>query len=688
MLAVGLVLAVALSFGGPVKVDALSGSQFNAGRIIDDGVFYAGNSMSINDIQVFLNSKVPQCDNNGTEIYSGSTTRAQYGTSRGYPPPYTCLKDYSQVAPTITNGPSDYCTGGIPGGNKSAATIIYEVSAACGVNPKVLIVLIQKEQSLVTDEWPWSIQYRSATGYGCPDSAPCDSEYYGFFNQVYQAAKAFKRYRANPTNYNYRAGRANNIFWHPNAGCGFSSVFIDSQATAGLYIYTPYRPNQAALDNLYGTGDSCSSYGNRNFWRLFNDWFGTTFAPGYSWQWVSQYAYTNAAKTTPKSLTNLAPGEKAFVGFTARNTGGNTWTNSGPNAVMVGTAGPMERSSNFSDGSSWYTGTRPAFLKEASVAPGEIGTFEFWITAPTTPGKGGTYNERFNILASGITWLNDVGLSYHITAQQPTYSWQWQSQYAYTDATKTTAKGLNGILPGDRVYMGVTAKNTGNMTWTNSGSNPLRLGTHTPGRQSPFAEGTWLNSTRPATMQEASVPPGGTATFEFWITVPNIPGGHNERFNLVAEGVTWLNDVGLSYGIGVAPKVYSWQWQAQYAYTDAAKTTPKSLDGLNPGERVYVGFRAKNTGNMTWSNTGSNPMRVGTANPLERTSPFKDNTWLGPSRPVALQESSVAPGATGTFEFWLTTPNSPGTHHERYNLVAEGLQWLNDIGLSYGIRVQ
>ena len=53
-------------------------------------------------------------------------------------------------------------------------------------------------------------------------------------------------------------------------------VYIQNQATAGLYNYTPYRPNQAALDAGYGTGDSCSAYGNRNFWLYFTDWFGST----------------------------------------------------------------------------------------------------------------------------------------------------------------------------------------------------------------------------------------------------------------------------------------------------------------------------------------------------------------------------------------------------------------------------
>ena len=261
----------------PKISSALSGADFNAGRIIDDGVFYNSGSMNPTQIQNFLNAKVPVCDTNGTQPYAG-TTRAAYGVSRGYPPPFTCLKDYSQWIPNIVNGGSDLCKNSIVGGLKSGAQIIYDVSQACGINPQVLIVLLQKEQSLITDDWPWSIQYRSATGYGCPDTAPCDAEFYGFFNQVYQAAKAFRRYEANPTLFNYRAGRNNYIQYNPNAGCGGTNVFIQNQATANLYIYTPYQPNASALANLYGTGDGCGAYGNRNFWRMYNDWFGSTHA--------------------------------------------------------------------------------------------------------------------------------------------------------------------------------------------------------------------------------------------------------------------------------------------------------------------------------------------------------------------------------------------------------------------------
>lgn len=254
---------------------ALSGSDFQAGRIIDDQIFFDSTSLGYDAIKAFLNAKVPVCDTNGELIYSGTTTRAQYGTSRGNPPPYICLKDYRQDMPAT---PADaYCPGAIgAGSNNDSAQIIYEISRACGISPKVLIVLLQKEQSLVTDDWPWPIQYRSATGYGCPDTAACDSLYYGFFNQVYNAAHQYQRYAKQPQLFNYRPSTTSFVAYNPSASCGGTNIAIQNQATANLYNYTPYQPNQAALNNLYGTGDSCSAYGNRNFWRLFNDWFGST----------------------------------------------------------------------------------------------------------------------------------------------------------------------------------------------------------------------------------------------------------------------------------------------------------------------------------------------------------------------------------------------------------------------------
>ena len=245
---------ISVATGPATRTQAAVGSQFNPGNIITDGTFYNTSTLTPTQIQAFLNAKVPTCAADAT-----------------------CLKSYSET--TYARPASTYCGSYAGIENQTAAAIIYAVAQACGVNPQVLIVLLQKEQGLVTSVAPAARAYRSATGYGCPDSAACDTTYYGFYNQVYMAARQFKIYRTLPNNFSYRAGRVNTIKWHPNPECGTSQVYIENQATAGLYNYTPYRPNAAALDNMAGLGDACSSYGNRNFYRYFIDWFGAFDGP-------------------------------------------------------------------------------------------------------------------------------------------------------------------------------------------------------------------------------------------------------------------------------------------------------------------------------------------------------------------------------------------------------------------------
>ncbi|OUE31656.1 hypothetical protein BFL35_04215 [Clavibacter michiganensis] len=248
-LGVGLVGTGTLGQGAE-PAQAASGADFDPGMIISDAEFYDGDAMSPGDIRTFLRARVPSCA-------SG----------------YVCLKDFVQSTPARAG---DSRCSSLDASRLSGGDIVYWVGRACGVSQAALLVLLEKEQGLVTDSTPSDRQFRSATGYGCPDTAACDSTYYGFFNQVYNAAHQFKVYQSTPSRWNYQAGRSNRILWHPNADCGSSQVTIRNQATAGLYIYTPYQPNAAALRNLYGTGDSCSSYGNRNFWRLYTDWFGST----------------------------------------------------------------------------------------------------------------------------------------------------------------------------------------------------------------------------------------------------------------------------------------------------------------------------------------------------------------------------------------------------------------------------
>jgi len=253
---------------------AVTGTDWKSGKIIEDSIFFNNNAMSVGEIQGFLNSAVPNCDTWGNmpSEYGGGT-RAQYGATRGWPAPYVCVRDYIENPSTKENNLRT--AAGVNGGI-SAAQIIKNASDQYGISPKALIILLQKEQTLITDTWPLHLQYRSATGYGCPDTAACDSTYYGFYNQVMNAARQFRLYANNASSYRYKPLQTNTIYYNPVASCGNSQVYIQNYATAGLYNYTPYQPNSSALNNLYGSGDSCGAYGNRNFWRMYNDWFGST----------------------------------------------------------------------------------------------------------------------------------------------------------------------------------------------------------------------------------------------------------------------------------------------------------------------------------------------------------------------------------------------------------------------------
>jgi len=236
---------------------------FTPGNIISENIFTNSQSMTAAQIQSFLNSKVTACDTNGTlratEYGRSDLTHAQYAATRGWSaPPYTCLKDYSD-------------------GGRVSAQIIYDASQEFNINPQVLIVLLQKEQSLVTDTWPISIQYQSATGYGCPDSAACDSQYYGLTNQIRWAARMFRAIMNNsPTWYTPYVLGNNYIQYGVSPSCGGSTVNIINRSTQALYNYTPYQPNQDSLNAGYGDapGD-CDTHGNRNFFLYFNDWFGS-----------------------------------------------------------------------------------------------------------------------------------------------------------------------------------------------------------------------------------------------------------------------------------------------------------------------------------------------------------------------------------------------------------------------------
>lgn len=154
---------------------------------------------------------------------------------------------------------SKYQTTDVNGLIKPASEIIYDAAQRNRVNPKFLLVMLQKEQSLITDDSPTEGQLNWATGYAvcdsCSTSDPKVVKYKGFGAQVDNAAGVMRRYdEKKDTGLQIKKGAPATIDDQP--------IVPQSWATAFLYTYNPHL------------------HGNKNFARIWQNWFTQVYPNG------------------------------------------------------------------------------------------------------------------------------------------------------------------------------------------------------------------------------------------------------------------------------------------------------------------------------------------------------------------------------------------------------------------------
>ena len=235
-------------------------ATFDPGNIVSDAVFYNASSMTVGQIWEFIAAQNAGCD--AVNPWCLRTMKVSYPAQPADP----------------------YCAAIPAGQDVDAATAISTFATACKINPQVMLVTLQKESQGLTRTSPTATSYDAAWGWNCPDTGPggtanCAPEGKGFFMQGYRMAKQWSRYRERiPTGaYPYQVGKTVDILYNVvETGCGGAPVTIANLATASLYVYTPYQPNAASVAAYPGEGDRCSSYGNRNFFFMFQKYFGDT----------------------------------------------------------------------------------------------------------------------------------------------------------------------------------------------------------------------------------------------------------------------------------------------------------------------------------------------------------------------------------------------------------------------------
>lgn len=143
---------------------------------------------------------------------------------------------------------------------RDTADIISRAAQEHKINPKYILVKLQKEQSLVTDDDPTQKQLDWATGYSVCDSCSMDDpaiqKNKGFGKQVDASAGIIRWYYENVSAQNW-IKRAQNEY-----AIDDTLVRPANNATAFLYTYTPHI------------------HGNKNFWTLWQKWFDQVYPDG------------------------------------------------------------------------------------------------------------------------------------------------------------------------------------------------------------------------------------------------------------------------------------------------------------------------------------------------------------------------------------------------------------------------
>lgn len=317
---VAAIFLLSLAFIAPAK------AEFNPNYIISDETLLDYDSMTLPEIQTFL-------EKYGSYLASYSTTNA-HGT----------IKTVAEMIHDATH--SNYDCDGIELSEKpTEAEKQLKCRKITTINPKFLLVLLQKEASLIEKQNPSQDLLDWATGYGCSDGLACNPYYKGIGKQINSASLQFLAYLDTPNRYTYKAGQTyiakdkygslksiaaaisdgtyNAIVTSPE----MVSVTPENQATAALYNYTPHVYNgnyntYVLMDRYFGDGASpitppvvrVQRYGNGSLLQAKGDAGIWLIENGYKRPFLNYIAFISRFETNkviqvePSELTNYDKG--------------------------------------------------------------------------------------------------------------------------------------------------------------------------------------------------------------------------------------------------------------------------------------------------------------------------------------------------------------------------------------------
>ncbi|MBI2050192.1 MAG: hypothetical protein HYT31_00115 [Parcubacteria group bacterium] len=202
---------------------------------------------------------------------------------------------------------------GVP---KLVSEMVYEIGKQYNISQKFLLAKLQQEQGLIEKPTATEKQLDWATGYSCFNSR-CNEKYRGIYNQL-DAAADTQRIYAERTYFEYAAGKTT------TTKDGYQ-VTPANQATANLYIYTPYHGslagiggnfffsrvwNQYFTERIYPDGALLRDTAANEYWKIDNNKRRKFASPSI---YLADHALDDAIDASPERLGYYAIGEPIAV---------------------------------------------------------------------------------------------------------------------------------------------------------------------------------------------------------------------------------------------------------------------------------------------------------------------------------------------------------------------------------------
>lgn len=342
----------------------------------------------------------------------------------------------------------------------------------------------------------------------------------------------------------------------------------------------------------------------------------------------------NAQFISQNMPSTLSPGQSILVTIQMKNNGTVAWSD---------TTNYKLGSQNPANNTTW--GLNRANMPKWTPI-GYTVSFQFTVTAPATPGA---YNFQWQM------WNSSSGFFGALT---PNIVVQVGGGGGGTNNAAFVSQTVpSSMTAGQVASVSVTMSNTGTTTWV--------PGTYLLGSLNPQGNVTWgLNQVALG----ASVAPGGQATFNFNISAPSTAGTYNFQWGMMQSGVGYFGSATPNVAINVSTGGGGGINDASFV----SQTVPASLTA---GQSANVSVTMMNNGTTTWS-PGSYF--------LVSQNPPGNTTW-GLSQ-VSLA-SSVAPGASSTFNFTIIAPATTATYNFQWQMNQNGVGYFGGASTNVAISV-